>query len=294
LSALTKVLVILTTVVTIILVTLVVTFVAKQDDLRGQLTNVRSELAASQAVARMTEDDLARIRQRQADVIAGLQQRASTLSTQLDEMNSEKARVQADLIAARADVARAQQTIDRLTASNSQNSELLTQTTSKLEEAQETNARLQTQLVALEDRVNDLDSEVLAHQNENRFLREQLTFLSDQYDELEQQWRRVPLDVRQQLELTADTAEVTPHVEVPITGQVTRVEQSAGDVNVEINVGTRDRVQRNMEFKIHRGGQYLATLRVETVDVDASSGRVDLDTLRGDVQAGDLVITGIR
>lgn len=293
-SALTKVLVILTTVVTIVLVTLVVTFVAKQDNLRDQLTNVRTELQAAQAAARLTSEDITRLQQQQASTIEGLEQQTRMLNNQIVELNTDKARLQADLVAARSDKVKDQATIDRLTATNRQNSELLTSTTEKFEAAQETSQRQQSQLASLENRINELDSEVLAYQDESRFLREQLTFLRDQYDELEQKWNRVPMAVRQQLELTADVETVVRDVDVVVHGRVTRVVQAEGDINVEINVGTRDQVQRQMEFRIHRGGQYLATMRVETVDVDAASGRVDLDTLRGEVQAGDMVITGMR
>lgn len=90
----------------------------------------------------------------------------------------------------------------------------------------------------------------------------------------------------------------------PIIGPVpTVVEEVEGLVNesrknasrsaeyVEINVGSDDGVLKNIEMTIHRGANFLATIRITDVYPDKAIGLVIEDTRNGTIARGDNVTT---
>ena len=60
----------------------------------------------------------------------------------------------------------------------------------------------------------------------------------------------------------------------------------------EINAGSRDGVEEGWVMMVARGGNFLANLRIIAVDINRSTGVIELEdtSTRGEVQPGDRVL----
>ena len=69
--------------------------------------------------------------------------------------------------------------------------------------------------------------------------------------------------------------------------------QGANVVITELNisVGTNDKVQVGYEFTVFRGSEYVSTIVIDTVFANYASGMTKAGTKKRDVQAGDEVAT---
>jgi len=61
---------------------------------------------------------------------------------------------------------------------------------------------------------------------------------------------------------------------------------------VQVNVGKRDLVKEGMEFTVYRGDQFVAKIKIASVDTAESVGQLTLSELA--VQEGDAVRAGGR
>ncbi len=75
---------------------------------------------------------------------------------------------------------------------------------------------------------------------------------------------------------------------VPIRGQVTAVEQDLAS----ISIGSSSGVRKNMKFLVYRNEQYLGDLQITHVEPSESAGRINLR--RGLIVKGDSVTTGFN
>ena len=73
---------------------------------------------------------------------------------------------------------------------------------------------------------------------------------------------------------------------------VVNVRRGADQNLAEINAGSRDGVEEGWIMTVARGGNFLATLRIIAVDINRATGVIELEdtTSRGEVQPGDRVL----
>jgi len=164
----------------------------------------------------------------------------------------------------------------------------------ELSERREETLDLQTKLIELSRRNNDLEEQGNTLTRSVRVAQEQMAALEEEVSKYEKVIQRLPAEQRQQL--AADSAEAAvgggqPFVPTSqIRGAITTVEKRLDDTFVQVNLGTRDGVEANMKFWVHRGDTFVGTLVITKVDASAAAGRMQL--VQGEVNAGDLVLTG--
>lgn len=73
---------------------------------------------------------------------------------------------------------------------------------------------------------------------------------------------------------------------------VVNIRRGAEQILAEINAGSRDGVEEGWIMMVARGGNWLANLRIITVDINRSTGVIELEdtSSRGEVQPGDRVL----
>lgn len=73
---------------------------------------------------------------------------------------------------------------------------------------------------------------------------------------------------------------------------VVNVRRGADQTLAEINAGSRDGIEEGWEMMVARGGIFLANLRIIAVDINRSTGVIELEDTsnRGEVQPGDRVL----
>lgn len=280
-SPLTKALVLLVTVLSIVLVALVVPFVANTDDLEGKITALETQKSGAEASARAANAKLvsleAMLSESDADrqrTIAQLQGERTTLASRVDELEGKlKGAVSnADKLGA---------SLALLGESQKQLTELLDGRTTALGEAQSANVDLKREIAQLAQRNDELDNQVNSLTRTTRAQKEQITDLVGQVS-----------DGGAAIERTGGGVGPAPAPEV--RGAVTGAQQLDNEITlIQLNVGANDGVSPGTQFVVYTGNNdYVGRATVQTVDETVSVAKVDSAQRR--VRAGDGVISGQR
>lgn len=270
-SILTKIFVVLVTVLAIALVPLMVAYVENTQHFQQALQEERDARATADARANLLESSNQRLQGKYADATDALSHAKSQLGQQLANRLSELADQQTRIAQLNQQLSGKDATIDRLSAADQQDNQIIAALREDQNELQDRAINAQQKLVERAGQVQELRTS-LELMNENlRLVQEKLAGSKDRIAELETRLEQAP---------TTQTGERQVAVqppEQPIRGLITSVDQLAGGQTlVAINVGGQDDVQEGMNFIIHRDGKYIATMEVIKVDEQRSAGRVTL------------------
>lgn len=282
-SILTKVFVVLTSVVAIVLSCLTVATAARWSNLRENLDTYQ-QLYQGELVKRMnTEAVMATNLAMKDDEL----QNARALAAKRDE---ETRQMGDQLASLRTDLARRTNEAVAADAGRKKLEAILEVQTAELSSTQKQNQVLNSQNIDLQTRNQrlaarnlELTGQVTIAVDENRNLQEKL-YAAEHAPQRGGAGAKVP---------TAGVAPggvtpVTPQVAGPISGEVTQVDQDY----VSINVGDTSGVQPGMEFMIYRGQTYLGDLKINTVRPKEAGGKLTLVKSGQQVQRGDRVVYG--
>jgi predicted nuclease with TOPRIM domain len=286
---LTKILVVFVTVMSVLLVALVVPYVAQTEDYASQISNLKSQTAAAALSARVAEQEKSAALEGNSKESALLNQRVTALTKEMNQLRETAAQANGNVLAGERKLAQLEAELSRLSAAAVQDANLLTLTTGDLKETRQTLVDSQTKLVQLGDRNNELESQRDSLNRQVRRIGEQMVSLEQDNIALRDSLARVPRQYRQDL---ATGTQVQPQFEssVAIAGTITIVDNSAGAQLVQVDVGTKDGVQENMKFLVHRDDQFVGTFVVDRVEAAIAAGRMVLS--KGQVLAGDQIYTG--
>lgn len=279
-SPLTKALVLLVTILSIVLVALVIPFVARTDDLNAQIKDLQTRVSVANAAAAKADGDKAALQEQLAksdDQLSGdlrdlrsenekLTQTVTTLEAQVKESNSQATKLGT--------------TISLMTATQDQLTNILQNRNEALAEAQSSNVDYQKQNAQLAQANNDLDAQVTGLSRTVRLLNEKV------------------VDLQGQLAGGAagpggDGGPVGPGTTAEIRGSITGVQNIDDITLISLNVGANDAVSPNTKFVIFRNGdQFVGTATIKSVDETVSVARID--SSKGPIRVGDNAMTGIR
>jgi hypothetical protein len=276
---LTKALVLLVTVLSIVLVALVVPFVAQTDDYQSDIDDLQTQLAGAQAAAQQETAARLKLEQQLTQGQTELQNANAALMSDLQDKSREVEQLRGQLQESSIKVDSLGASLNVLTNSQEQLTALLKDRTSALSESQSGNVNLKKENAQLAQRNDELDTQVQSLTRQVRTLNEKIVDLQETGGGT-----------------GGATASSDPRPTFSgeeIRGAVTGV-RSVNDITlVQLNVGASDAVSPNTQFVIFRNGnEYVGTATVKSVDETVSVARVD--SARGSVQAGDGVITATR
>jgi len=289
LGVLTKVFVVLVTVLSVLLVALIVPFVANTENYKQQLDDAKIAKAAAEEVATLRQNELNAAQSRDSEMITVLKSQAQNLTTQINLLTQQLADSEAKARSESEKLAKFEADWSRLIATNQQNTQMTKELRVELTERREKMVTQQTQMIELADRNNEIESQLEAMTRQVRRVHEQLTQLQEQNADLERKLALLPPQWQQKI--LSEEIEAAPFVpETPIRGQITKIQQLKDELFVQVNVGDNDGVTTNMKFLVHRGNQFLGTLIITTVDAQNSAGRMRLT--QGQIAEGDSILTG--
>ncbi len=288
-SVLTKVFVVLTSVVAIVLSCLTVATAARWSNLRENLesyqqlyqaefvkrTNTEAVMATSLA---MKDDELRKAR----GLVAKRDDDVRQLGDQLAAARADLARRTNEAVAADAGRKKLEAILEvqttELSSTQKQNQVLVSQ-----------NIDLQTRNQRLATRNLELTGQLTIAVDENRNLQEKLYAAEQMSKELQ---RSLALGPRTAVGVEAPTGivPVSQQVAGPISGEITQVDGGY----VGINVGETSGVVPGMEFMIYRGQTYVGDVKVETVRPKEAGGKLTLVRAGQNVQPGDRVVCGLE
>lgn len=283
---LTKIFIVLVSLLAVLLVPLVVVYAHNED-------SYKSRFESEGAIAAVASQNLENAR------IAGTQREAE-LQLQIQELTSANQAIAREREAAAADIRRLQVELGELhnqqtgvtsnlatiasaikTAQDLIDS-LLTEVRTMRAEAADAERRVVQLDEALRDKTSQLDVAVAAR----RALQEELQELKDDHA-----WalERVATYEKKYGRLDATTATATP-ASVDLDATVLNVRRSNEQTLAEINAGSRDGLRQGWVLMVGRAGNFLGNLRIIAVDVNRATGIIEMeDPTRGKIEPGDRV-----
>ncbi len=288
-GVLLKVFVVLVTLLSVLLVALIVPFVANTENYKQQLDEALQAAAVAEKTAFERQIELGRAQNKESELVTRLHNTINNLTTQISQMTQRLADSEAQTQSERTQLKKFEADWSRLSAANQQYAQITKELQAELKERREQLVDQQTRNIQLADRNNELESQLGALTRQVRRVHENLTHLQEQNADLERKLAQLPPQWQATI-LSEETAAAPFVPEIPIQGQITRIQSLDNETFVEVNVGTNDGVAQNMKFLVHRGSQFLGTLVITNVDAQHSAGQMQL--LQGKVVEGDLVLTG--
>ena len=288
-NVVTKVFVVLVTILSVGLVALVVPFVANTEHFRQKAQEAEAAVLLAQQTAQLRQSQLADVQQKDSQMVTALKGENANLLGQINHLTQQVEERQTQLSSSQAKNASYEANLSRLTAASQQQARIITEYEGELKERREQVLKQQTQIIQLIDRNKDLDSQLQALERQVRRVSEKMTQLEERNSGLEIKLAQLPPEW--QAKLLTEEAPAGPIVpKSPIKGTVTGIERFDDETYAQVNVGKTDGVLENMKFLVHRGSQFLGSLIITTVDARSAAGRLEL--LQGEVTTGDAVLTG--
>ncbi len=273
---LTKFLVVLAAVLSVLLSGLAIAYTSNADRIVSELRTAESAAQAARAAA----SEAAQVHERD---LQSVQSEKSELQQELAQARERNSQLQAENDSLRSDKLRCEQTaaayearIDQFVAIVEAQQRLSDARAEELQELRERVLDYTRREIELTDRINDLDGELEVARETNRSLQEQIVML-----------RR---DAQGVAEDTTGVA--TLRAPRGFRGRVTDVQTEAdGGTLVQINAGLNDQLQERMKLNVVRNGEFVGSLVLEVVDLNESVARLDLLRDGADeVRSGDLVL----
>ncbi len=271
-SNLTKVFIVLVTVLAVLLVAVVVTFVASQENYREDYVTLQTDAQIAGDRARTLQSELSTVMADRDALQAAESERADRLQLNLNTAQTTLAESRGELAQLQAEIGQLKAQMTALVSQNSVLASLASQQSGELDKLRTESDRTGVALIEATDNANALTSQRDTLSLQVRDLQEKAAQILEENKKLNQVVQQNNLSV-------ADTSAPT-EMPVPVYGRITAVQQAGDATYVEVNLGRKDGVQPNTKFVVFRrsdGGMgYVGSLVIERVDEDASSGRVTL------------------
>lgn len=285
---LTKIFIVLVTLLAVAIVPLVATYTTNENSYRAMYNSADDQRRVS--MTRATESEQALVAQR-GQMQQEIDARESTISAQ----RTEQANVRANVESLNAQIGR----LEARLAQSSANLQALSS-------ASEVNSELKQRFVNenYDLRKEAIDSERMVMEMEDQL--EQSRYQSEEADRAKRKAIEERHNMEKQLDVlqarldafitkfgaleafTIVDAGVAP--DRTLSSVVLTVSRDFDDVLVEINVGSRDGVRKGWIMTVGSNGTFLGRLQIEQVDINRSVGRVTLeDASRGLVVPGSTV-----
>lgn len=276
-SPLTKALVLLVTILSIVLVALVVPFVAQTDDLNAEISGLETKVSVAEAAALKAGNDKAELQKALADAGTDQSEAINSLRTDNTKLTQTVTTLEAQVKESNSQVDKNITTISLMSATQDQLTQLLEDRNSIVSDSQASNVKLKTEAAQLVQANNDLDAQVTGLTRTVRLLNEKV------------------VDLQEQLAGgAAGSTTTTALVDLgkEIQASVTGIEKVGDMTFAELNVGSNDSVSPNTKFVFFRNGdQFVGT--ATTLSVDETVSVVKIDSAKTAVVVGDNAMTGI-
>ncbi len=297
---LTKIFIVLTSLLSVALVPLVMLNTANEDTFKKRWLDEQARAKAVQferdAQLRLAQTDLSIATSEKND----LKTKADRSQADAQRFENEVSRLTQQLVGKDEEIARAgserrlREETDKITS----------ETTAKLFDELKT---LRGELTAAREENNSLDHEKALLQNQNEVLTVQNRRLKEEVDQVRREKAEAQTRVTQYVAMVGELPAGSPgavrdvahdlNAKVPadraLSATILDVRRGAAGTIAEINAGSRDGVQPGWSMTIADGGKFIGNLRITTVDVNRSVGTVELEdpASRGEVARGMRVMS---
>ncbi len=283
---LTKILVVFASILAVLLSALTIAYSLNSDALTKGIREERlmKQTATDQLAALQTERANADARWQQT--IDSMQSQGKSREDAIRTLESERARLLADVQTAKTERDVVLQRLDLLGAAQKNlatTNEAFRDETNKLRQSLVDATKKELQLI---DRLNDIENQNGVKDQEIRALREQMAEM------------RATLAAGRPMGtgMGEGAVGVVAGPSIPVQGMIQEVRKdtATGELLAMVNVGSNDQLKENMVMMISRGNQFLANLHITRVDLQSAIGRVDTLGQNVNIQPNDRVSTTKR
>lgn len=294
---LTKMFIVLVSLLAVMLVPLVVVYAHNEDSFKAKYLSERAKAVAS-------EQALSTNQQASIRASADADSRRQQLETELKNLQATRDRQEAEIRTLQTKVAegtsmQAKVTADLATLSAAIDAgQKLTQSlVEDLKTSRDESLADKRRSVELDEALREISAQLEVAVAARRALQEELTQLKDEHAKsLDTLRRYVAAKGRLDEGTNVGMARgIAPDRD--LTASVVNVVRGGDQALAEINVGSRDGVKEDWVLTISRGGEFLGNLRITKVDISRSTGVITLeDPTRGQVGPNDKVTAsrGVR
>ena len=269
-TALTKIFVVLSVVLSLLITAATVVYVNKEDGIKQAAELQKSELAKARDDARRADEQLIAAQQNATAIQQQANAQATAASDALARADQKIAQLNVDLAKASSQAAAQQLDISRLTEATNALQAMSGRMQEEVGRLRGDNDQLVRQSSELNASVSDLTNKLEVTERERRNLAEQMTQTSARADELQKIVAGAGLSPAQQQ--TAANRSGLPLIK----GIIKDKRLIAGNQYATISVGAADGVQRGLEFKVvdRNTGDFLGTIVIDSVEAQESTGRL--------------------
>jgi hypothetical protein len=280
---LTKVLVVFAAILSVALSALVIAYAVNTDRIATDYSNaVRLRLATDEKAS----SQLAEANTKQTRLNASVLQLNAQLAEQqarISGLESERTTILADKAKAIAEKDQVANSINDLRETAKTQATVIQVQHDEVSTLRNNELKYRTTQAELDDRINDLESQREVLEQNYRALQEQIAEAKRAQEQL----------------LSGNKAGTDqPFVSTGplINGRIeaVQVDPSTKRTTAKINVGTNDRVAKNMQFSVVRGNQFLGNLVITEPDLKWSVGVVNTLGKPVEVREGDLVVSRLQ
>ncbi|MCH2147393.1 MAG: hypothetical protein MK073_06220 [Phycisphaerales bacterium] len=285
---LTKIFIVLVTLLAVAMVPLVATFTMNENSYRTKYRAADDQRRVATVRAQDAETSLAAQRMQLQQEIDSRQGTIDSLRSQSAQSLATISSLEARIGTLEAQVAQSNANLQTLTNASDVNSELKKRFVNENYNLREEVIDSERMVMEMEDQLEQARYEADEARRASQKSKEERYNMEKQLDALQ---ARIDAYVSKYGELEAVTAvEAGIAPDRTMTSTVLTVSRNNDDVLVEINAGSRDGVQEGWIMTVGDDGTFLGRLQIEDVDINRSIGRVTLeDASRGLVVPGSTV-----
>ena len=285
---LTKIFIVLVTLLAVGMVPLVATYTTNENSYRAKFRAADDLQKVAMIRAQDAETTLMSQRAQMQNEIDNRDSTIGTLRSEQAGTRSNLGSLQAKIDQLSAQLSQKEASLNALTSASEVNSELKQRFVEENYNLRDDIVVLQTQINEIEDVLEDKKLEADGAIRAERKAKEERKQMEDQLDEIRV---RLNLYVSEYGELdTVATVATGVAPDRALSSIVLTVSRNNDDVLVEINAGARDGVQEGWIMTVGQDGTFLGRLQVVQVDINRSIGKVTLeDATHGLVVPGSSV-----
>jgi hypothetical protein len=285
---LTKIFVVLVSLLAVLLVPLVVVHAANDDNYKARWTSTQDQLktisSSMEAAKAAHAAEVQRLNRENTELKAS----NDSLTNSRFEDEGEIRRLETDLAAARGLQTEIHAHMARIDETIGHNHQLVESLVGELRTVRNDALASERRAVELDEALRDVRAQLEVAVAARRALQEELQRANEALARAMLDRSRMDSGPGARTPLAGGNVGVSP--DRNLVSSVITVSRSADQALAEINVGSRDGVKPDWVMQIARGGTFLGNLHIIKVDINRSTGIILLeDPSRGTVQEGDRV-----
>jgi cell shape-determining protein MreC len=285
---LTKIFVVLVSLLAVLLVPLVVVYAYNENSYKTRFSEAELKTASAQEALKAAEA-------RAGAEVAALQREIQDYRTQIGSLQQDKSSAEVALRAAQSELAtsRAMQSsfgtnLEKITQTLEANHLLTESLVLEIRELRSNAVAIERQKVELDEMLREVTSQLEVAEQARRALAEELARVKEEHTKA---LAKISQYVAVHGEVDARIGAVRERGLIPdvtLNATVIRVERSSGQVLAEIDAGSKDGVKEGWMMTLANGGTFIGNLRIINVDINRATGVVTLEDAksRGAVQVG--------